>query len=124
MGALHKAHQILDFTYDVAVHGMPKAITNDAERIANGAYHLGANDAINPIGKIGQALTSPLHAVGNIARTGEVKNTLRDVYYNKDGVNLANIAGSAFTVGVGAGVVGGLTHDTSGNVDIAGIPMI
>ena len=34
------------------------------------------------------------------------------------------IAGSVVGIGVTAGIAGGLTHDTAGNIDIAGIPGI
>ena len=86
-----------------------------------GPMPLNGNKAINPIAK---AIMSPIATVGGFSR-GEFTDTLKRVYTNHGGgLNYSNIAGSAFTAGVGAGVLGGLTHDSAGNPDIAGIPMI
>ena len=121
MGFQSKAHQVIDFGADVFNLGMKKAIANDTERIAKGVYHLSANDGIN---SVMQAMASPLDAVGKIYRGHGIGRSLASTYGSLSNPNVGNIAGSAFTVGVGAGVVGGLTHDTAGNIDIAGIPMI
>lgn len=93
-------------------------------------HGLEGNKAINPIAR---AIMSPAATIGGFSR-GEFTNTLKKVYrqdvldeagkkIGRD-FNYANIAGSAFTAGIGAGVLGGLTHDSAGNPDIAGIPMI
>ena len=112
------AHKAINTLYDVW-HG--------------GAEALHSNKAINPIAK---AALSPVAMAGDMIRNKEIINPLTNTYMKtmgtdeagkavlQDGVNLANIAGSAFTVGAGMGVVGGLTHDSSGNPDIAGIPFI
>ena len=143
MGVQNKAHQVIDFLGDAFNYGMKKAIKNDADRIANNAYHLTANDPINAIGKIGQTLMSPAAAIGGIARTGQIGASLKATYapgvkkeildaagkgtgkfaYQSE-YNLGNIAGSAFIGAVGMATLGGLTHDSSGNPDIAGIPGI
>lgn len=85
-------------------------------------------DAINKIStQTGSAILSPLAVAGGIARGEGVMKTLNNVYggLGKDeSLKLANIAGSAFTASVGMRVVGGLTHDSAGNPDIAGIPFI
>lgn len=124
MGFQNKAHQAIDFLADVYNYGMRTAIKNDADRIANNAYHLTANDSINAIGSIGQALASPLNAIGGIAHGRGVSRSLAQTYGSLSNPKIGNIAGSAFTVGVGMGVARGLTHDSAGNPDIAGIPMI
>ena len=124
MGFQNKARQALEFTFDAFNYGMKTAIKNDAQRIKDGFYHLLPNEAINPIGAIGQAIASPLDAAGKIARGRGVSRSLASTYGSLSRPNVSNIAGSAFTVGVGMSAAHGLTHDSSGNPDIAGIPMI
>lgn len=125
---LQKAHQVIDYVHDAFVHGSTTAQLNDLMRVSklNQDLHLTGNDAINPLGTIAQAVLSPAAAVGGIANGRTLAGTMKEVYGygSKQGLNYANIAGSAFTVGVGMGVARGLTHDSAGNPDIAGIPMI
>lgn len=92
---------------------------------------LHSNETIN---RVSSAMLSPFAVAGKMKNNRGFINSLEDVYtrkaFNKegkvvlDGLNYANIAGSAFTAGIGAGILGGLTHDSAGNPDIAGIPMI
>ena len=86
-----------------------------------GLQHLHSNDAVN---KIGLALASPVAAVSDIAHGKGITKSLERVYGDLSSPNVSNIAGSAFTIGVGTSVAHGLTHDASGNPDIAGIPFI
>ena len=107
---------------------------------------LHSNEAIN---EIGSAVMSPLATIGGIARSGKVTDTLKDVY-TKEAVDetgktmmkkvkdetgkvteeaardldYANIVGSLFAVNMGMRTVSGLTHDSAGNIEVAGIPMI
>ena len=99
----------------------------------DGALALHSNEAINPIAK---AALSPVAMIGEMYHTGNIIDPITNTYMKtavkdeagkivlQDGVNAANIAGSMFTAGVGMGVARGLTHDASGNTDIAGIPFI
>jgi hypothetical protein len=110
-----------------------RALNNIASAWDYGVKALHTNEAINPIAR---AMLSPIAIAGDMVKRKQFVEPLTNTYLKtaakdeagnlvlKDGVNLANIAGSAFTVGVGAGVLGGLTHDSAGNPDIAGIPMI
>jgi len=82
---------------------------------------LHSNETIN---KIASAAMSPLAVVGGIRKDQGITNTLERVYGGISNPNVSNIAGSAFTVGVGMGAAHGLTHDSAGNPDIAGIPFI
>lgn len=86
-----------------------------------GLQHLHSNDAVN---KIGLAMASPVAAVSDIVHGKGIAKSLEQVYGDLSNPNVGNIAGSAFTVGVGMGVGRGLTHDSAGNPDIAGIPFI
>ena len=104
-----------------------------ADTIKKGMSHLHGNDAVNPIGK---AMLTPVAVASDMWRTKSVIDPLTNAYMKtavkdeagkvvlQDGVNLGNIAGSYLTIGLSAGIAGGLTHDTAGNTDIAGIPMI
>ena len=106
------ANKYLDYAYDLWNASKPGA-----------ASILHSNDKIN---SVAAAVMSPIQMIGGIAH-GASKDTVKAVYGGigkKESLNYANIAGSAFTAGVGMGVVGGLTHDSAGNPDIAGIPFI
>lgn len=85
-----------------------------------GLQHLHSNDAVN---QIGLAMASPVAAVSDIVHGKGITKSLGQVYGDSNH-NISNIAGSAFTAGVGMGVARGLTHDSAGNTDIAGIPFI
>lgn len=78
----------------------------------------------DPINKVGLAMASPLAAISDVAHGKGVGAALKGTYGGLENPNLSNLAGSAFTIGAGMGVVGGLTHDSAGNPDIAGIPFI
>ena len=82
---------------------------------------LHSNETIN---KVAAAAMSPLAAIGGIRSGHGITKTLGRIYGDVGNPNVSNIAGSAFTVGVAMGVGRGLTHDSAGNPDIAGIPMI
>lgn len=107
--AAHTAIDALGYLWDNGGKGL-KALNR-----------LHSNDAIN---KIGLAVASPVAAIGDIVHGKDIGKSLGQVYGTLGTPNVANIAGSAFTAGVGAGVLNGLTHDSAGNTDIAGIPMI
>lgn len=110
-----------------------KAISNIASAWDYGVKALHSNEAINPIAK---AMLSPIAVAGDMVHHKKLIEPLTDAYMKtavkdeagnivlQDSVNVANIAGSAFTVGVGMGAAHGLTHDSAGNPDIAGIPFI
>lgn len=110
-----------------------RALTEIAGAWDYGVKALHSNEAINPIAK---AMLSPIAVAGDMVHKKQFIEPLTNTYMKtaakdetgkvilQDGVNLANIAGSAFTIGAGMGVVGGLTHDSAGNPDIAGIPFI
>ena len=106
--AAHTAIDALGYLWD-----------NGAAGLRN--LHLHSNDTIN---KIGLAMASPVAAVGDIVHGKGITKSLGRVYGDLSNPNIGNIAGSAFTVGVGMGVGRGLTHDSAGNPDIAGIPFI
>ncbi len=96
-----------------------------ADVIKGGVKYLHGNDAINPIAR---SMLSPVAVASDMWRNKEVINPLTNMYLKdaagKDAVQIGNIAGSYLTVGAGMGVAGGLTHDSAGNLDIAGIPLI
>ncbi len=111
-----------------------------ADVIQHGMSHLQGNDAINPIAR---SMLTPIGTASDMWRSKSVVDPLVNAYMKnvkrdatgqviknggkvvlEDGINVGNIAGSYLTVGLGAGVLGGLTHDSAGNPDIAGIPMI
>lgn len=96
-----------------------------ADAAKHGVTWLHSNQSINSVGK---HMLSPVAVAGDMIRNKEILNPLNQMYLKdaagKSSVQLEHIAGSAFTAGVGAGVLGGLTHDSAGNPDIAGIPMI
>ena len=110
-----------------------RAISEIAGAWDYGVKALHSNEAINPIAK---AMLSPIAVAGDMVHHKKFIEPLTDAYMKtavkdeagnivlQDGVNVANIAGSMFTAGVGMGVARGLTHDASGNTDIAGIPFI
>ena len=115
-----------------------QSIQHAAEK---GPTHLIGNEAINPIGR---SMLSPIAAAGEMWRTKSVMKPLKDTYMRvakrdaagaimkdqagniilEEGINIGNIAGTYVAGSATLGVLGGLTHDTAGNIDIAGIPMI
>ena len=138
-----KMGQIGSYLEDLWRHGSTVARMNDLQRVhmANlgleqlaQAKNLVRDQRINPIGGIGRAIMSPVEAIGGIAQGNGIKESLKQVYTSgaldeKTGeivtsANWGNIVGSGVTASVGMGVLGGLTHDTSGNADIAGLPGI
>lgn len=118
MSFFNRAHEAIELGRTVFNKG---TINQWDEAVAKRFTKIHGGDAIN---KIGSAIMSPLAVAGGISRGEGVGNTLKAVYGGLENPNLSNIAGSAFTVGVGTSVVGGLTHDSAGNPDIAGIPFI
>lgn len=97
-----------------------------------------ANRALGAIGKKRQAaisLTSPLemasryyHDYGNGGSLLEAaeQTFLKDVNagWAVNNINKRKVVGGISGIGIGMGIAGGLTHDSAGNIDIAGIPMI
>ena len=149
MSVVNKLHQLIDFGANAAKYGLKEAVDLDFAWVGKHNI-LKGNEPINQIGKIGQALMSPMATVGGIVNGRGIKKTLQDVYLDdvfdetgkqvfkqvknpttknienvaEKSLNIGNIAGSVAGASIGLSVVGGLTHDTSGNVDIAGIPGI
>ena len=109
------AHDALDYAATLWDKG---ALSN----AATSAYKkLHSNEAINPVTK---AIMSPIGVIGGAMHGKGIGNMLEKTYGTLNDPNVANIAGSAFTGAVGMATLSGLTHDSSGNPDIAGIPGI
>ena len=103
-----------------------------------------SNNGINgfaAMGFKGQAfasMTSPLEAISRYHYGGQgygVTDALAETFLKDAGkqgarnwaltnLSLKKAGGAVVGTGVGMGVIGGLTHDSAGNPDIAGIPGI
>ena len=59
-------------------------------------------------------------------KAGEVVAEEKDAfkYYGMNNLDYGKIAGTASGLGIGGGIAYGLTHDSHGNTDIAGLPLI
>ena len=145
------AHQFLNYAYNTAKYGRQAAKKFDDTFVSRvnklakkGKTMLDGNAPINQIkgmGNMAEAFTSPLDFAGRVYRGEGITNSFKSAYM-KDALDEAgnivkdeagnvvksmdwgNVAGTAIAGSLGLGVVGGLTHDTAGNVDIAGIPGI
>ena len=99
------------------------------------------NQGINGFSALHQAaisLTSPFEAVSRYYHGGQgygIADTLADTFLIDKGtqgarnwalqnIQTKKIAGSIAGSGITMGVIGGLTHDSAGNPDIAGLPGI
>ena len=144
MNLFNTARGILNFGEAIYTHGTLSQWTDDVAKQMGSVLH--SNDAIN---QIGSAVMSPLATIGGIARNEGIANTLKNVYTkeavdeagnvimrevtDKSGkitkeaareLDVGNIAGSLWAANMGLRTVSGLTHDSGGNFDVAGIPMI
>lgn len=119
----------------------------------NGINEIKGLTSVSTTRRVGEALASPFEAVSRWAHgekgygftdaladtflmekdvaakdilneAGEVVRKAGTRDWGMQNIAKEKLAGSVVGIGMTAGVLGGLTHDTAGNIDIAGIPGI
>jgi hypothetical protein len=111
-GTLHSNEAVNAFR---AAHKNTAAVLSPVEMLSRYAYGAKGEGVVDAFAK------TVLNDVSKVARDGAKEETYNWAVSN---LNKRKIAGGMSGIGLGAGILGGLTHDTAGNTDIAGLPGI
>lgn len=115
------------------------ATGQNLDRLLVGNQGINGFSAMGWKGQMFASLTSPLEAVSRVAYNKNVDYGITDALaetFLKDAgtlgkrnwalgnISLKKAGGAVVGTGMGMGIIGGLTHDSAGNPDIAGLPGI
>ena len=110
-GSLHSNEAVNAFR---AAHKNTTAVLSPIEILSRYAHTEGE-------GVVDAFAKTMLNDASKVVRDGAKEATYDWAVSN---INKRKVVGGMSGIGLGAGVLGGLTHDTAGNTDIAGLPGI